>query len=373
MNSQTYQKKAVDILALADIRVNGDRPWDVRVNNDALFARVFATGSLGLGESYMDGWFDCDALDVFFDKLLRAELENTVKPQTFLWNVLSAKFTNMQSRRKSLTVAQKHYNIGNDLYAKMLGRTMQYTCGYWHNTAMTLDDAQDQKLELICKKIQLQRGERVLELGGGFGGFAYYAAKHYGAHVTSYNIADEQIAFAKEWCAGLPVDIVKSDYRDAKGTFDKVVSIGMAEHVGPKNYRELMQVAHRCLVPGGLFLCHTIAGNESATKIDPWIDTYIFPHAVLPSTGQFGRSFEKLFVMEDWHNFGPDYDKTLLAWCANFEANWPSLKTTYDERFYRMWKYYLLSCAGTFRARKTQLWQVVLSKGHRSDTYESVR
>lgn len=373
MSQTLYRTKAADFLAAADIRINGDRPWDMQVSNDEFFARVFADGSLALGEAYMDSWWDCEALDVFFYKALQARLNKKIQPLNFLWDVVKAKLSNRQTKSLSLKVAEQHYNIGNDLYEKMLGRTMQYTCGYWNQTAKNLDEAQDQKLDLICKKINLQRGERVLELGCGFGGFAQFAASRYRAHVTAVNIADEQIAYAKKWNAGLPVEIVKSDYRDAKGSFDKVVSIGLAEHVGPKNYRTMMRVAERCLADGGLFICHTIGGNFSVMNTDPWIERYIFPNSVIPSAAQLSRAWEGLFVMEDWHNFGADYDKTLLAWWENFNNNWPALEKNYSKRFYRMWKYYLLSCAATFRSRDNNLWQMVLSKGGTKGGYTSVR
>jgi cyclopropane-fatty-acyl-phospholipid synthase len=151
------------------------------------------------------------------------------------------------------------------------------------------------------------------------------------------------------------------DYRQIDETFDRVVSIGMFEHVGVKNYPTFMRVAKRCLAPDGLFLLHTIAGKYSVAKTDPWIQRYIFPNSVLPSARQITASAEDLFVLEDWHSFGSDYDKTLMSWYHNFEAGWEALKSRYGDRFYRMWKYYLLACAGSFRARDNQLWQIVFS------------
>jgi cyclopropane-fatty-acyl-phospholipid synthase len=370
--SSSYRKKATDLLALADVRINGDRPWDVRVHNEELFVRMFTKGSLGIGEAYMDGWWDCDELDTLFYKVLRANLQKHVQPFSLLLNIISAKLSNLQSKSKSVKVAQEHYDIGNDLYSKMLGKWMQYTCSYWKDVN-TLDEAQEKKLDLICKKIMLKPGDRVLELGSGFGGFAKFAAERYGAQVTGYNISKEQVKFAREWCKGLPVEFVERDYRDAKGTYDKVVAIGVGEHIGPKNYRTLMKTAHRSLVDGGIFLYHSIGGSWSDDVIEPWLDKYIFPHAVLPSIAQLGKSFENLFVMEDWHNFGPYYDKTLLAWFENFEKSWPELKDKYGDRFYRMWKYYLLMSAGSFRSRYIQLWQIVLSKGGVEGGYTSVR
>jgi len=171
----------------------------------------------------------------------------------------------------------------------------------------------------------------------------------------------------------LPIELRLQDYRDVHETFDHVISLGMFEHVGYKNYRTYMEVASRCLKDDGLFLLHTIGGNMSVTHTDPWIERYIFPNSMLPSLAQIGKAIEKIFVMEDWHNFGADYDKTLMAWFHNFNKHWDTLKGKHGDRFYRMWKFYLLASAGGFRARKNQLWQIVLSKNGVPGGYASIR
>jgi cyclopropane-fatty-acyl-phospholipid synthase len=247
----------------------------------------------------------------------------------------------------------------------MLGQRMQYTCAYWKD-ALTLDEAQENKLHLICRKIQLAPGMRVLELGGGFGELALFMAAEYGCEVVSYNISSEQVAYGRGLCKGLPVRFERKDYREAakeEERFDRVVAIGLCEHIGHKNYRRFLEVAHGRLKERGFFLLHTIGGNQSVTSTDPWIDKYIFPNGVIPSIAQLASAMEGIWVMEDWHNFGPDYDRTLLAWWENFDRAWPALREKYGERFYRMWRFYLLGVAGRFRARKLQLWQIVLSKG----------
>ena len=253
----------------------------------------------------------------------------------------------------------------NDLYEAMLDRTMQYTCAYWKN-ASNLDEAQVNKLDLICRKIGASPGMSVLELGGGFGGLAYYLAAERGCRVVSYNISGEQVRYARALCEGLPVRFEEKDYREAVYEpvgFDRVVSVGLCEHIGYKNYRGFLALVHRMLKSGGLFLLHTIGGNASYTYTDAWIDKYIFPNGMIPSVTQLGRAMEGLWVVEDWHNFGPDYDRTLMAWWHNFNSAWPKLRDKYGERFYRMWKFYLLSSAASFRTRRLQLWQLVLSKG----------
>jgi cyclopropane-fatty-acyl-phospholipid synthase len=364
MARSSAKQKVQDLLASADIGTDGKRPWDILVRDERFYDRFLAQGTLGLGEAYMDGWWDCPRLDEAFTRAMSADLESHVRKQFggLWWYALKARFLNRQSIRRSKKVAHEHYDIGNDLYTRMLDKNMQYTCGYFQD-AVTLDQAQERKLDLVARKLKLAPGMTVLELGGGFGGLAHWLASRYGCTVTSYNISREQLAYARAWCKDLPVTFIEADYRTATGSFDHVVSIGLAEHVGYKNYRTLMETAHRCLKPGGYFLLHTIGSNRSLTATDPWIDRYIFPGGVIPSIAQLGRAAEKLFVMEDWHNFGPDYDTTCMAWFHNFDTAWPELKATYGERFYRMWKYYLLLSAAAFRSRQNQLWQIVYSKG----------
>lgn len=363
----------LEALALADIRVNGARAWDITVHNEGFYDKVLSKGSLGLGESYMDGWWDTPAVDEFIYRVLSAHLDEriTLNWQT-IYAYLKAILTNLQDKKGSLQVIDQHYQLGNDLYAAMLDPTMTYSCGYWKN-ATNLSEAQIAKYDLICRKLGLKKGMKVLDIGCGWGGFAKYAAEHYGAHVTGISLSSNQVEYARQACVGLPVEICLLDYRDVNEQFDRVLEIGMFEHVGEKNYRTFMGIVHKALKPDGLFMLHTIGGNITTRVGDPWITTYIFPNGHIPSIAQIGSSIEKLFVMEDWHNFGPDYDKTLMAWFANFDAKWPKLQEKYGDRFYRMWKYYLLSCAGAFRARDIQLWQVLLSKKGLPGGYETVR
>jgi cyclopropane-fatty-acyl-phospholipid synthase len=358
-------KKVAEMFALAGIEIGGDHPWDLQVHDERFYQRLLSYGSLAAGESYMDGWWNAEALDELCTRVHRANLADKVGDWETIWLALKARLFNRQRKSRSAEVAQEHYDLGNDIYEAMLDRRMQYTCGYWTN-AVTLDQAQENKLRLICRKILLEPGMTVLDLGGGFGGLAHFMASEYGCRVVSYNISAEQVAFGREWCKGLPVRFEHKDYREAAREtemFDCVVSIGLCEHIGHKNYRPFLDLSHKLLRPGGLFLLHTIGGNASYTCTDPWVDKYIFPNGMTPSVTQLGSAMEGRWVVEDWHNFGPDYDQTLMAWWQNFDRAWPVLQQKYSERFYRMWKYYLLGCAGGFRARKLQLWQIVLSKG----------
>jgi cyclopropane-fatty-acyl-phospholipid synthase len=271
-----------------------------------------------------------------------------------------------------LTIGRRHYDIGNDLFSLMLDKWMNYSCAYWKD-AGDLDEAQESKMDLICRKLQLQPGMRILDVGCGWGGLAAYAAKHYDVEVVGITVSREQVKLARQRCEGLPVTIKLEDYRRLTGTFDRIVSVGMFEHVGAGHYRTFMRMIRRCLAPEGLFLLHTIAGNRSVRSCDPWISRYIFPNSMLPSSRQISSAAEKLLVLEDWHSFGPYYDPTLLAWYQNFKANWDRIKHAYDGRFFRMWTYYLLACAGSFRARRNQVWQIVFSNNGVRSGYEGVR
>lgn len=353
----------VDILSRAGIEVDGSDSWDIQVKDERFYRRILAGGSLALGESYMDGWWECSAVDEFIFRVLKAEVRSYVSGNFgILWSIFLAYIKNPQTRRGARKVGVKHYDLGNDLYEKMLDSKMMYSCGYW-NRAKNLNEAQEAKLFIICKKLGIKKGDKVLDIGCGWGGFAHFVSKKLGASVVGVTISKEQARFAKERCKGLNVNIVLGDYRDLEGEFDKIVSIGMFEHVGSKNYKVYMKTVRRLLKPDGLSLIHTIARTTSSRpgQVDPWMGKYIFPNSQLPSLAQISKSAEGLFVVEDVHNFGSDYDKTLLAWKQNFDNSWASLKSKYDERFYRMWSYYLLSCAGSFRARNVQLLQVVLS------------
>ena len=373
MKTDNFESIIKEMLSSAGIKVDGNNPWDISVHNTRFYDRVLAQRSLGLGESYMDGWWDCEKLDEFFYRILRSQTDTKVKvSMSLLIEALTARIINLQSKGRAFQIGEKHYDLGNELFINMLDRRMVYSCAYWKD-AQTLDDAQESKLDLICRKLRLQPGMRILDIGCGWNSFAKYAAEKYQVEVVGITVSKEQVDLGKTLCAGLPIEIRLQDYRDVDEKFDHIVSVGMIEHVGYKNYRTYMDVVNRCLKDDGLFLLHTIGGNTSVTSVDPWMNKYIFPNGMLPSIKQLGSAIEGLFVMEDWHNFSADYDKTLMAWHRNLVQNWDKIKQNYNERFHRMWEYYLLSCAGSFRARRIQLWQIVLSKNGVIGGYQSIR
>jgi cyclopropane-fatty-acyl-phospholipid synthase len=363
-----------ELLALADVKINGSNPWDPQIHDERFYHRLLKDRELGLGESYVAGWWDCQHIDQLIDRVLRAKLPEQVKlNKKMVFRLLRYVIFNHQSKSRAFDVGEKHYDIGNSLYEKMLDPEMSYSCAYWEN-AHDLERAQFNKLDLICKKLQLKPGMRLLDIGCGWGGMARHAAKHYGAEVIGITISKEQAKLAQDRNQGLPIDIRVQDYRDLNETFDAIVSIGMFEHVGPKNYKTYFSVANRCLKDKGLFLLHTIGDNISTTTANPWITKYIFPNGVIPSIGQIGKAMENKFMLEDLHSFGAYYDLTLMAWHQNFTKHWPEIHSTqYDDQFKRMWDFYLLSCAGAFRARYLQLWQFVLSKNGVDGVYKSVR
>lgn len=372
---QDSSQQIQDLLSVADVRLDGARSHDIRVHHPAFYTAVLQHGSRGLGDSYVNGHWDCERLDDCIHRLLAVDLNDRVKGMARLqlvFNAWRARCWNLQSIRRAHQVAHRHYNIDNDLFVRMLDSRMIYSCAYWER-ADTLEQAQRDKLDMICRKLELTRGERLLDIGCGWGGLAAHAAQHYGVQVVGLTVSSAQQQMARERCRGLPVDIRLQDYRDLREPFDKIVSVGMFEHVGVKNYGTFFDVVRQSLAPNGLFLLHTIGSNVTTQGTDPWIDRYIFPNGKIPSAVEMSKALEGRWIIEDWHNFGQDYDRTLMAWHRNVANAWPELSERYDRRFYRMWSYYLLACAGYFRSRQGQLWQLVLTPRERSQPYRSMR
>jgi cyclopropane-fatty-acyl-phospholipid synthase len=354
------RKRMQSLFAECGIEIDGPNAWDIQVHNDDFHARVLAGGSLGLGESYMDGWWDVRDLDGFIYRLLAANLDERVQGWRDALAWLRAALFNLQRRARAFEVGERHYDLGNDLYEAMLDRRMIYSCAYWQN-ANTLDEAQEAKLSLTLGKLGLRPAQRVLDVGCGWGGALKFAVEKFDVTGVGVTIAREQAEYARQSCEGLPIAIRLQDYREMREKFDHVYSIGMFEHVGVRNYRKYMRVVRRCLHPGGRFLLHTIGGIKSTNHTDPWIHRHIFPNSMIPSRQQIERAVEGIFSIQGWQDIGAHYERTLLAWRANFDRSWSRLAARYDERFRRMWHYYLGSCAAAFRAKKLDVWQVLLA------------
>ncbi len=361
----TAERTVRELLETVGVQVDGKRPWDIQVHDPRFYGRVLAGGSLYLGEAYMDGAWDVERIDQFCERLFEGQLEERAKQSlrtimlAIWWRIM-----NPQARRRAFKIGKQHYDLGNDLFERMLDPRMVYSCGYWAE-ASTLAKAQEAKLDLICRKLQLEPGMRLLDIGCGWGSLLQYAAERYGIEGVGVTVSEQQATAAEERCKGLPVRIELSDYRDLTGEFDRIASVGMVEHVGHKNYPTFMRTAYRCIKPGGLFLLHTIGNNRSVSSGDPWIEKYIFPNSMLPSLAQLAEAAESRFFVEDLHSFGPYYDNTLMAWDYNFREHWPEIADRYGERFYRMWRFFLNSCAAAFRTRRIQLWQILLARAPR--------
>lgn len=372
MAQASFKRRVERLLKDTGVQIDGLRPWDIQVHNDRFYRRVIAHGSMGLGESYVEGWWDAGDLDDMIYRLLIANLEEKVLTLDHLLVFMQARFFNLQRPKRAFVVGRRHYDMGNDLYKHMLGKRLIYSCGYWPR-ADNLDDAQEAKLELVFRKLGLKPGMRVLDIGCGWGEALRLAAERYGVTGVGITVSEQQAQYAREINQNLPIEIRVQDYRSLNGTFDRIFSIGMFEHVGVKNYARYMRVVRRCIKDDGLFLLHSIGGNKSVHDTDPWISKYIFPNGMLPSIKQIASASEDLFIVEDWHNLNLNYDRTLIAWRTNFEASWRTIGTQYSDSFRRMWYYYLSVSAASFRARKNQLWQIVFSPHGVSGGYVAPR
>jgi len=364
-----------EILSPVGVAINGDAPWDVRVHDARFFERVLAEGTLGLGESYVDGWWDCDRLDELVCRAIRCNLDHHILDWRNKLFLVLMRTRNLQTLTRAKHVAESHYDLGNHFFSQMLGPTMNYSCAYWRN-AVDLDGAQEAKMDLVARKLQLRPGDRLLDIGCGWGSMARFAAERFGCEAVGITISRRQYEWAEERLRSTPARVLLLDYRSPElqrlGPFDKIVSIGMFEHVGRRNYRGFFSVVQSLLKSDGLFLLHTILNDH--TPAEPWVNRYIFPNGMLPSHIDLDRALRKLFVVEDLHNFGADYDRTLMAWHANYSRYETQPDFPYSVRFQRIWRYYLLTYAGSFRARtRNHLCQIVLAKSGVPGGYRSVR
>ena len=347
----------------AGIHCNGTQPYDIKVLNSAFYDRVLRDGQLGIGESYMDGWWECDAIDEMVEKFINAGLlKDAEKNFRFILNYFKVKLTDIGKPSKAYEVAEKHYDLGNKLFETFLDKRMVYSCAYWKG-ATNIDEAQENKLDLVCRKLDLKPGMKVLDIGCGWGSWAKYASEKYGVEVIGVTVSKEQASYARDKCRGLPIDIQLKDYREVSGVYDRIVSIAMFEAVGRKYFRTFMEVMERSLKDDGIFVLHSIIGRiPLGPAQSTWLNKYIFPNGELSTLAQLSKAVEGLFLEEAHHQLTGQYEKTLEAWYQNFNSNWPQISDAYDERFFRMWKFYLLLSKGVFRSRLIQLWQFVYTK-----------
>jgi cyclopropane-fatty-acyl-phospholipid synthase len=350
-----------DFLAEAGIAINGSGDADIRVNDSRFYAAILADGELGMGESYMAGWWDCGRIDVLATRFIAAGLEarGYRNPRVIRYAAM-ARLRGVGSRARAFDVGRAHYDIGNDLFEAMLDPRMIYSCADWSD-ATTLEAAQEAKLDLVCRKLGLQPGQRLLDIGCGWGGLAAFAAERYGAAVVGITVSEQQAALARARTAHLPVEIRLCDYRDLAEPFDHVASVAMVEAVGLRYLDAYMATVARVLKPDGRFMLHGFYGNRPvAPQNARWLDRYIFPGGASPSLPQVLKAAEGKLAVEALHRLD-GYDRTLGEWTRRFEAAWPILSTRYDARFYRMWRFYLGISQGIFRARLCHVWHIVFS------------
>mmetsp|Transcript_37565 Transcript_37565/g.87936 ORF Transcript_37565/g.87936 Transcript_37565/m.87936 type:complete len:496 (+) Transcript_37565:76-1563(+) len=352
----------------------------VKITDDSAWWDIIIRGNLGIAEAWMHGKAEVEPLPMFI-KLLNGTSIGTRRTQgsdflsTFV-NVIAAPLgmaaqtINQQTRKLSKRVAEVHYDAGNDLYEKMLGPSMSYTCAYWKD-ANNLDEAQTAKFNLIFRKLQLPPSEhmKVADLGMGWGTLASYVHRESqgSAEVIGVSLSKEQVSWAQANLQKPGLRFIWQDYREIcedpaqMGTFDRVYSVGMLEHVGYKNHAGFFKCIKALLKPDGLAVVHSIGEPDFVPVSDAFLDKYIFPGAVIPTLSSLTANFEKDFILEDFHNFGHDYAKTLAAWSVNAEEFFRENPTAYSEEFKRMWRYYLQMCEALFELRINQLWQFVLS------------
>lgn len=376
-----------NLFTQAGITINGTMPWDIQIHDKRCYDRFLKERSFGFGEAYIDGWWDTYALDETIAKIVQAKLEDELLiNKTLALSLLKKRLLHAAENSNRSPLTYRHYDLGNELFEAMLDPDLNYSCGYWKNLGnpetswripRNLIKAQQAKLQLICKKLLLKRGVRILDIGCSWGSFATYASSEYGAQVISITPSRQQAIIAKKRSKGLPVKIFIQDFKDLQEQkqYDRIVSIDMLEHVSPQNYILYFNKMAFALKKDGFFLLQTIGSHRTSATNNPWIEKYIFPNSHIPSLTQITKAVENRFVIEEVENFGPYYYPTLMSWFRNFNKNWKKLAVLnsekYNDRFYRMWKFYLLSSAGFFKAGELQFWQIVLSKRNNLRIYKA--
>jgi len=353
------------------------------IKSDEALRRALRDGALGFGESFMDGEWDTNDIEGFCNNLLKlegVEKELGWRALPLLGSLLLGAASSRLIPRNTLTSAPKnvshHYNISNKLYEKMLGPTMMYSSAYFTKPGMSLDEAQREKMRLLAQKLDLRPGHRFLEIGFGWGSMAHFLATEYGVSVTAVSLSAEQLAFAKEHRAHPNVEFLLQDYRTLQAgakPFDRIISVEMIEHVGRKHLPDFFAKCDELMVDDGVMVIQSIGCAIWKVMVGKsFIEKYIFPGCEPPQQTDFADVASR-WHLEDWQGFGKDYARTMRLWCANLK-NWEGLEE-FDDRFRRMWEYYLLSCAGSFDRRRTKVWQLVYTKtaSHRPRDCHHVR
>ncbi|MFU2511858.1 MAG: class I SAM-dependent methyltransferase [Pseudoalteromonas prydzensis] len=359
----------------------GDQHSQLKVQltvNDAAMYKAFAlSGSVGAGESYILGHWDCDNLTALIEifAINQAELDAFEKKFAFFSNIYFRlnHFKNKNSQHGSKKNIVAHYDLGNDLYASFLSTEMLYSSAVYPSKDATLEQAQSHKLDLICQQVDLQHGDTVIEIGTGWGAFAIHAATHYGCHVTTTTISDEQHTYVADKIAELGLEdkitLLKQDYRLLEGRYDKLVSIEMIEAVGHEFLPSFFQKCDQLLKESGAMLIQAITIGDQRyqhyLKNSDFIQQYIFPGGCLPCIDEMNKQIKQQtdMVVHSIKDIGVHYARTLADWRTRFIASWPEIdKVKFDQRFYRLWLFYLAYCEGAFRTRVTSTVHLVARK-----------
>jgi cyclopropane-fatty-acyl-phospholipid synthase len=357
-------------------QVGSALPLHLIIHNPDTCDRLLAFGTLGFCEAYMDGWWNeandnlVELIGLFHRSNVYAKARNRITIALAL-KIITQRLQTVpiliQNSRKNV---QHHYDLGNDFYQQFLDPTMTYSCGYQRQETDSLEQMQRQKYELICRKLALQPGESLIDIGCGWGGMLIYAAEHYGISGTGVTLSEPQAKLAREYIKqrGLSdqLKIIIADYREVQGQYDKFVSIGMFEHVGKGNFATFMQKIFQLLTPNGIGLLHTIV-TQSNERNGAWVDKYIFPGGYAPQLHELTQNLwaAKLSVAH-CENLKPHYAETMKRWAANLTTNRTTiaaLDPRYDERFLRMWYLYLQSFEASFRYGGLHVYQLLFYKG----------
>jgi cyclopropane-fatty-acyl-phospholipid synthase len=364
------EKETVEtFLNECEIQIDGANQGDIIVKDDRFYSMCINYGELGFGESYMYGYWDSKNLyETLYNGIKNCHKVSYMNLNSIAFNrYFNNMFYNNQTIDKASADVQAHYNKGNDLYERMLDKTnMQYTCGFFQDTN-DLETAQIQKLNIIAQKLNLKPGEKLLDIGCGWGNLINFMTTNYGVKGIGITISSEQLKFCKEkYKDNKNAEFLLIDYRNIPDDmkFDKIVSVGMFEHVGKKNFEEYFDIVYKHLNDDGLALIHTM-GQQSkminATAHSEWIDKYIFPGGEIPDWEDLSKIISKRFFIHDWHNFGKYYARTFEAWYNNINKRWNEIPN-YNEEFRRMWNFYLVSFIVNFDLCRLLLFQILISK-----------
>ena len=358
---------------------NGDKSINVKIVNPDFYLMLFSSGSNGIANAYIRGFWECDDLyELFRGFVKNIKLIDTFETGSLKFGILKNRlvhFFSSNSKLGSKKNIQAHYDLGNDFFKLFLDDTMTYSSAIFESRNSSLKEASINKLDLICKKLNLNETDHVLEIGGGWGSFAIHAAQNYGCEVTTTTISEEQYQYMNQRFSKLnlnkKINLLNKDYRSLSGNYDKIVSIEMIEAVGDKFLGTFFSTCSKLLKSKGQMLLQSITMPDDRypqyLKNTDFIQTYIFPGSCIPSLAAIKNSLKKHtnFTIYDIEDIAPHYSKTLLYWLQNFNKNESQIrKLGYDENFCRLWKYYLSYCAAGFQERYLGDLQILMNKSN---------